>query len=786
MRALDRKLLRDLALAKEQAATIAVVVACGIATFIAARSTQDSLVATRARYYAESRFADVFASLERAPAPLADRIAHLSGIAEVESRLVFDVTLDVAGYDAPAIGRMISLPTGGPRLNRLHLRRGRAIDPGRRDEVILSEGFADAHGLDPGDRLVAILNGRRQELRIVGVALSPEYVFPIRGGDALPDDRSFAVVWIGEPALAAAFDMEGAFNDVVLTLAPRASQAAVVDALDRLLEPWGGLGAYGRSEQTSNRFLDDEIEQQRVMATTVPAIFLGVAAFLLNVVLGRLVAAQREQIATLKALGYADWPLVLHYLAMVGVIVLMGALGGVALGSWLGARMTAQYTMFFRFPILAFRIDPAAPVIATAVSLLAGAAGALGALRRVLRLAPASAMRPPAPPTYRHTVLERLGLASGLSPRGRMVLRSISSRPIRFVLATLGAACALAIVILGLCWRDALDYMTSVQFALAERGDATIAFANPVTTRTVREVAHLPGILEVEGYRAVAVLLRAGHHRYRTAILGVPQDARLRRLLDAQARPVAVPPDGLLLTRQLAERLGVEPGDTVVVDVREGERPRRDVVVAGLVDDLVGLSAYMDRQALNRLMQEGDVVNAATVRVAGPLAPQVYARFKELGGIATVAQKRSWLAVFERTTATFVLFFSVILTAFAVAIAVGVVYNTARVALQEQAWELASLRVLGFTRAEVSALLLGESSLALALALPVGAALGWLSAWGVLTAHQTETFRMPVVVSPRTYAWAALVVLVAGAGTALLVRRRIDRLDLVSVLKTRE
>jgi putative ABC transport system permease protein len=328
--------------------------------------------------------------------------------------------------------------------------------------------------------------------------------------------------------------------------------------------------------------------------------------------------------------------------------------------------------------------------------------------------------------------------------------------------------------------------MTTVQFALAERGDTTVAFTKPVTLRTVRELAHLPGVLEVEAYRAVPVQLRAGHHRYRTAVLGVPQDARLRRLLDAAARPVTVPPDGLLLTRQLAERLHLTPGDTVLVDVREGKRPRRQVTVAGLVDDLVGLSAYMDRDALNRLLEEGDVVSAATLRLDERLAPQVHDRLKTLGGIATAARKRTWLEVFERTTATFVLFFSLILTAFAVAIAVGVVYNTARVALQERAWELASLRVLGFTRAEVSALLLGESAASLLLALPVGAALGWLAAWAVFAAHQTETFRIPLVVAPRTYAWAALVVLVAGVVSALLVRRRIDRLDLVGVLKARE
>ena len=395
-------------------------------------------------------------------------------------------------------------------------------------------------------------------------------------------------------------------------------------------------------------------------------------------------------------------------------------------------------------------------------------------------------MRPPAPRSYRHTALERLGLVRPFSARARILLRSIAGRPLRFALASLGVSCALAIVVLGLCWRDALDHMLTVQFALAERGDAVVTFTNPVATRTVRELAHLPGIEEAEGYRAVAVRLRAGHRSYRTGILGIPTDARLRRLLDEDLRPIPIPPDGLLLTRQLADRLRVRPGDTMLVDVREGERPRREIMVAGLVDDLVGLSAYMDRGALHRLLREGDTVNAAGLRLDADHAADVYARLRELGGISTVTAKRASLEVFERTTATFVLFFTAILTAFAVAIAVGVVYNTARVALQEQAWELASLRVLGFSRAEVSSLLLGELALTLVLALPAGLALGYLAAWGVSAVHQTEMFRIPVVVSPSTYARAALVVLAAGVATALVVRRRIDRLDLVGVLKTRE
>jgi putative ABC transport system permease protein len=785
--ALDRKLLRDLARAKGQGITIALVVACGIAAFVGSLSTGDSLVRSRDRYYETSRFADVFAALERAPSPLEQRIAEIPGIAQVETRLVFDVTLDVEGHHAPTVGRMVSLPDSGPpRLNRLHLRRGRMIEPGRREEVLVSEGFASAHGLMPGDRIAALLNGRRETLHIVGIALSPEFVFPIRAGDPLPDDESFGILWIGRSALAAAFNMEGAFNDVVLRLGPYAREAAVLEAVDRLLDPYGGLGAYGRDEQTSHRFLADEIEQQRVTAATIPVVFLGVAAFLLNIVLGRLVHSQRSQIATLKAIGYDDARIGLHYLELAAAIVLAGAVIGVALGAVLGERMTAQYTQFFRFPALSFRMEPWTVLLAVAVSLLAGAAGTALAVRQVVSLAPSDAMRPPAPPSYRHALLERIGLTGELSPQASMLVRGIAARPLRFALTSLGVACAMAIVVLGLFWRDALDYMVLVQFRLAERGDAVILLREPRTFRAVRAIAHLGAVEEVEGQRSVAVTLRAGHRSYRTAVQGLAREARLRRLLDLELRPIAVSPAGILLTRQLGERLGVEAGDLLEVDVREGERPRRTLQVAGLVDDLVGLSAYMDIDALHRLMEEGETVNGVVVRIDRSRATEVYEGLKQLGEVAAVVRKKAALEVFEATTATFVLFFTAILTVFAIVIAVGVVYNTARIALQERSWELASLRVLGFTRGEVSALLLSEIATSILLAVPAGLFLGKLAALGLSKLHATELFRIPVVIAPRTYGYAALVIFLAGTVTALLVRRRVDHLDLVSALKANE
>jgi putative ABC transport system permease protein len=786
VKALDKKLLRDLWHTRSQVLTIALVMAGGIGAFIASFSTYDSLQWSRHVYYEASRFGEVFVGVKRAPAPVEARIGELPGVAEVETTVVFDVTLDLPGADEPVIGRMIGLPDGGqPRMNRLAIRRGRFLEPGSHREVLISEGFAVARNLGPGDRLAAILNGRREELQIVGVVLSPEYVFATRGS-SLPDDRSFGVLWIDRERLASAFDMEGAFNYAVARLSPGANEPAVIAGLDRLLEPYGAFGAYGRDEQLSNRILSQEISQQQVWGTVLPAIFMGVAAFLVNVVLSRHVATQRESIAALKALGYSDARIAAHYLLFVSVIVVIGVALGTGVGWWLGRGMTGLYTDFFHFPRLIFRIQPWVPLLGAAVSFVAAVGGALNTVRLVAGLAPAEAMRPPSPAQFRRTLLERMGMDRWLSPAARMVLRSLERRPFRAAFTSFGIACSVAIIISGTFWRDVVDYMIDVQFNAVEREDASVVLTDPREARVRHEIEQLPGVSQVEGAREVPVRLRAGHRTYRTGIIGLAQGARLRRLLDEHLAEIPLPGEGILLTDRLADRLGLKPGDFVVVESLEGSRTKTDVVVAGVVADVFGMLGYMEINALNRLMKESPSVSSLSIAVGRDQADELYARLKERPRVATVTVKASALKTFEETSARNIIFFTGIITIFAAAIAVGVVYNSARIALAERAWELASLRVLGFTRGEVSLFLLGELAIELLVAVPLGLALGYALAAMMIELMHDETFAMPLIILPRTYAFAALAIVIAGIASALVVRHRVDHLDLVAVLKTRE
>lgn len=787
VRALDRKLLRDLWHLKGQAIAIAAVIGAGLAMFVAYLSTFASLERSQASYYERYRFADVFAQLKRAPLSVAADIAAIPGVLAVETRVVAAVTLDVPGLGEPALAQLSSIPVPArPMLNGLFLRSGRLPEPGRPDEVVASELFVEANTLGPGDAVGAIINGRRRTLRIVGVALSPEYIVTVRPGELIPDNRRFGVLWMERRALATAFDMAGGFNDVALKLAPGTEPTAAIEALDRLLEPYGGRGAIPRALQISHWTIANELAQLRGIGLAIPLVFLGVAAFLLNVVLTRIISVQREQIAALKALGYTNREVGWHFAKWSLAIGSLGSVMGLAGGAWMGSGMTGLYNQFFGFPVLFYEMSAPVAVAAVAVSLVAAVLGALGAVRRAVVLPPAEAMRPEAPGRYRPSILERLGVGRLFGPPGRMIIRNVERQPVRTLTSVVGIGFASAMLVLGLFFLDAIAEVMRVQFTVVQRQDVTVSFVEPRSSRALYELQRLDGVLAVEPSRMLPVRIRNGHRSRQIGLSGVVRDATLQRVVSTSSVPVALPPSGVVLSRSLADLLGVGAGQFVDLEVLEGHRPRHRVQVTALVDEYIGVSAYMDLAALHALMREGDVLSGAYLRVDRPQEPALHARLKATPAIAGVALKRATLESFQKQMDETMGVMIAFNTLFAGTIAFGVLYNAARISLSERSRELASLRVLGFTRAEISSILLGELALLTLVGIPIGLVMGTGFATLIMTFLETELYRFPVVVGSGTYAAAAGVTLVAAVVSGLIVRRRLDHLDLVQVLKSRE
>ncbi len=785
---LDRKLLRDLGKMKGQVLAVSVVMACGLAMMIMTRSLILTLDSTRSAYYQKHALADVFASLKRAPLSVAEELKTLPGVATVEPRVVVDVTLDLPNLAEPATGHLISLPEdGGPqKLNRLFLRSGRFPRSDERREVVLGESFALANQLKTGDSLVAVINGRRETLKICGIGLSPEFVFEARAGETLPNHKRFSVMWMNYRALAVAYNMDGAFNDVCIDLAPGAAAEPVIEEMDRILAPYGAGGAFTKNEQASAQRLNDELRVLTSLSFAYPLIFLSVAAFMVNAVLARIVRLQREQIAQMKALGYSSWQVGGHYLKYVFVIGLLGTLMGGIGGRLLGASLVEVYLLFFRFPSLVFQMDYQALGVALGISIGASVLGVLTVVWQAVKLPPAEAMRPEPPADFKPSLLERVGLTRFAGPVLRMALRNIERRPWQAIFTSAGLALATGLMVLPGAMQDSINYLLTFQWNSQQRQDVAVFLSEASSEKGLRDLEHLPGVIRAEPIRSVQARLKFSHRHRKLSVTGIDRGASLNRLLDDKAQPIVMPEDGLVMSAMLAKILGAKVGDEVEVEVLEGRRPVLRAPIRGLVTDFAGVAAYMDISALRKLLKEGDTVNGAYLALDHRRWDEFMRKLKDTPQAAFVFVKRDQLAAFRETTAKSIGIIRQLYFVLATIVAFGVVYNSARIALSERSRELATLRVVGFSLKEVRGVLVGELTILVLAAIPFGLLFGrWLALF-IMSSFSTETVRLPILIEPHTYSIAIIVVLTASVLSFALVSRMIAKLDMVSVLKARD
>ena len=787
MGTLDTKLWRDLRRMWGQVLAVALVVGGGVATLVMAVGAARTLDETRIAYYERNRFADIFAEVRRAPDSLAASIAEIPGVAAVETRIAKLALLDIPDFREPATGQFISVPDGGePGLNRLYLRSGRMPEHGLGDEVVINEAFAKAHGFSLGSRFSATLNGRKRDLTVVGTALSPEFIYAIGPGDIMPDDRRFGVMWMSETALEAAYDLEGAFSSATIKLMRGASEREVIRRLDALLERYGGGAAYGRKDQTSDAFLDHELDMLSNMSQTLPPIFLLVATFLVNLVLTRTVALEREQIGLLKAVGYGRLAIASHYLKFVLVVALSGIVIGSVAGTWLGVYLAGLFGEFFHFPYLVVIRSTDLYAWGAGLSLVAALLGAGRAVGEIVTLPAAVAMLPPAPASFRRLLPDKFSFAQIVSQRSVMMLRTITHHPFRAGFTMLGMALATAILVVSLFTSDTIEQLIDVTYFLADRQDATISFVEKRPQKIVYEAARLPGVLRVEPYREVPVRIRNGSVERRVAITGRPRDADLSRIIDTDLNPVVLPESGLAISQMLADILKVRVGDIVEVDLLEGQRRTVFLPVAALVEDYFGIKGMMDADALSRLMREAPAADGVHMSVDPSQLDLLYDSVKHTPTVSGMALQRVSLANFRTSVALLVTTMGGIYTGLAAIIAFGIIYNSARISLSERARDLASLRVLGFTRSEVLRILFLELTLLTLIAQPPGWAMGYGLAWIMRTNLAGELMRVRLVVEHSTYVTATAVVVTAALLSAIVVGRRVSRLDLVTVLKTRD
>jgi len=784
--ALDRKMLRDLRRIWAQVLAIALVLGCGIMVLVGAQATQSTLLQTQAAYYERHRFADVFAGARRAPADIVQAAAQISGVAQAEGRIGFQAVLDIDGMSEAATGRIISLPAGGPDLNLPLVRRGRLPDPDRAEEVALSEPFAEAHDLVPGSRFRGVLNGQLRELVVTGWVLSPEFIYTIPPGAMMPDDRRFGLIWMTGQAAAAAMDMSGAVNEIALRLTRDADERAVIAALDALLAPYGGTGAHGRDRQVSHAFLDGELQHLGVMASYMPPIFLVVAAFLVNMVLGRLVTLERSQIGLLKALGYDRGQIAAHYLKLALLIGVIGVIAGWVFGWWIADAMIGLYGDFFRFPFILRDWGAGALIVSALVGMATAVIGALRAVSGALRLPPAEAMQPAAPPRFLRGRADRALSSFGFRQTTMMIFRSVLRWPGRAAITLFGVAASVGVLVMSYFMFDAVDRLADSVFQQANRQHVTLARASARPETAVRDAMGLPGVVAAEGAFAIPARAVNGHRERLTALQAHFGSPTLARLVDDMGRVVTPPPNGLVLPEMLARALDLRAGDRLRLEMLVPPRTVLVLPVAEIIPQGMGQEAHVSAVTLFAAMDSAPMVNTLHLAVRPDQLDALNATIKQTPAVAGVSDWAEVRRQFDASLSENLLTSVAIYTVIGVLIAVGVVYNAARIQLSERGHELASLRVLGFSRAEVGYVLVGEMILLTLIAIPFGWALGYVLANGLVGAMSTDMFQIPFHITRRTFALAAVAVFIAALGSVLLVRRRLDRVDLATALKARE
>ncbi|MGB5077596.1 MAG: ABC transporter permease [Sphingorhabdus sp.] len=770
---------------RSQAGAIALVIAAGIGMVIMSLGMIRSLEDTRDAYYDRYRFAEVFAPAKRIPEGVLAHVKDLPGVRLAEGRITAGATLDVEGINEPISVRIHSLPKNGqPKMNALVLRSGRWPDPNHPYEVLASERFASAARIGPGDEMDAVLYGKRLRMRIVGTVLSPEYVYALGPGQIFPDNRRFGVLWMGQEHLAASLDLTNSYNEILVRLDRGAVATDVIRKLDNLLARYGAASAFARSEQLSDQFVTNEMDQLRTMSTILPPIFLGVAAFLINMVLSRLIDAEHEVIGLLMAFGYRSRAIILHYTKIAIALSVPGLLLGIFLGSWMGRGLAGMYQEFFVFPFLNYRAGLDIYALACLTTILIVILGVFQSVTKVQRMTPVEAMRPPLPPSYSGSIASLVSRLRWLDEPTRIIIRGIVRRPFRSALGSVGVGAALGLYITSSGSNDNIDRMMAILFDQSNRADVMVIFAEPLDERAMFALARAPGVWRVEPMRMVAAKLGGGRGSKPEALTAASPGSDLNRIVGIDGAVIEPPAQGILISHGLSNQLGLGIGDRLDVQVTEGRRTHFTLPVAGIMKSVVGSPAYADMEIVADRLYEAPLMSGAYLGVDTNQLDDLYRYLKSTPVIAGVSLRSAARSGIEETIGETMGIVRLFNTGFSALIVFGVVYNNARISLAERARDLASLRVLGYRRSEVSYILLGELAILVIIGLPIGILFGYnLSSW--LTASLGgDLFIIPFGLKLSTIAWAVLMVFVAAAITALFVRRRLDGLDLVAVLKT--
>lgn len=788
MSILDIKRHRDLIALQGMLIAVGAIVAIGIGSYAGMLSTYVNLSQTKSNYYAQNRMADFWIDLKKAPLSEVEALRKFSGVTELRDRISFPIRVDIDDAEQLVTGMALSMPSEPISvINNFSLKRGSYFTKNRRNEVIVSEKFADARSIKPGDVLHLIMDGQRKKVYVVGTAISPEFVYCTPPGNMVSQPENYGIFFMKRDYMEDVFDFHGASNNVVGKLTPDSLQNNPSAALKQLadeLESSGVFTSYLLKNQSSNATLSAEMSGVKSMATLLPLMFLIVAALIINVLMVRIAEQQRTVVGTLKALGYFDKQIFWHFIQFGIVVGALGGLAGCLLGYLISGSMITLYKGFFEFPHLANQLYPGIMISGIAISLFFAILGTIHGVHTVAKLNPAEAMQEQTPAIGDSVLLERWSwFWKHLDFRWQMILRGQLRNKTRSIIAILSGALGAAIVVMAFGLSNSLDMMLAFQFDKIMHNDFSISFRNEQPEQAIDMAKRIPGVLKAEPLFNVAGTFVSKNHQKKGVITGLLADGTMTVPHDATGNVVSVPSSGVLITVRMAKLLDVKEGDTIRFTPVKGTREEHEVTVIKIIKSMLGMVVYADYSYLNHMLGETSTVTDIQLKTAFTTVDKsnFYTYLKKMPQTQTIGdveeQQKEMKIQFQSMSTM-----SAVMIIFAAIIFFGSVLNASLIAISERKREIATFRVLGYTPGEVSAIFLRENMTLNIIGALLGMPLGYYLLAGMLLSYQTDVFSFPTFVDFNTWIYTFVLTVLFVFSAHWLVHRSILKLNWTEAL----
>ena len=783
-----RKMFRDILENKVAYIACAIVIAIGLMTYTSMSIAKDGLFNAKDHFYQEYSFADGFAKVKAIPITRVQALEEIDGIDVVSGRLVKDVRVLMPDTKENVYLRLISLHAPeGNELNGIKLEKG-AFPATNQQQVLVADKFYEAHKLQIGNKINVIIEGKQVELAVSGTGMSPEYIYALKELQSVASDPStFEVAYVPYEDMEQLFNQNGLVNEISFTLKPGVAFEDVEQAVKSDLERYELESLYAAKDQLSNAMLTEELKQLERMASSLPVIFLIIAAIILYIMLKRLVESQRGQIGTLKAFGYLRSEILSHYLWYgIFIGIFGGVLGGI-LGIWVSKYFLQIYQMFFNLPDIGAHTSMKYFYLGIIMAVLFSAVASFQGVRGVISLQPAEAMHPVVPTFVKKTFLEKIpGFWRAFNVQGRMAIRNLLRNKNRSIFTLIGMIFTFSMMASFFSLSSMSETMIMDQFTRVQKQDVKLTFVKPMPrSNVIRELNDVDGIKRVEPFLEIPVSLKFLNHKKDVIALGISDGSELYNVFDKDGNRLEVPKSGMMVSEQVANKLGVQVGDVLQVESIFAKDEKLNVKIEKIIPQYLGANIYMNQDVLLGLLKQGEMMTSALNAIDERAIPSLKDEYRASKYISIIEVRQEMIDKYEElmgsaTYALWVMAIISIITGFAI------VYNSSIISLAERKRELASLRVMGMTPKEVMEVVSVEQWFIGFSGMIAGIPLAFLMSQAMSTSMSNDLYTIPPGTSGNAIVLAFIGTIFAIAVSQVSISRKVKQLDLVAVLKERE